>query len=106
MISAAVKAQQYQEQLSRGGAETQDPVKQAEQLRLMLDMMWASNALDIQQTVTRVCQLVRPCLKRVQSCSYRPAALPAHCVAYRACIGGIGPVRGHKISSEGVACRC
>lgn len=103
MISAAVKAQQYQEQLARGGAETQDPVKQAEQLRLMLDMMWASNALDIQQTVTRVCQLVRPRPPPRRAC--RPVALPARCAAHSACtrVSGLCVTRKQAVRAE---CRC
>ena len=60
MVSAAVKVMQHAEQFKdadphNGG----DAGAHAEQLRLMLDAMWASNALDIQQTVAKVCQLVR-----------------------------------------------
>ena len=61
MMSAAMKVMQHQQQLEAMGQnpEEVDVEAQAEQLRLMLDAMWASNALDIQTTVTRVCQQVR-----------------------------------------------
>ena len=59
-MTAAVKVMQHQQQLEESAAEP-DGNAQAEQLRLMLDAMWASNALDIQTTVTRACQLVRRC---------------------------------------------
>lgn len=60
LVSATLKVMQHNEQFKdvdpqNGG----DAGAHAEQLRLMLDAMWASNALDIQQTVSKVCQQVR-----------------------------------------------
>lgn len=49
----------YQKQLEKNMASTESPEAQAEQLRLMLDAMWASNALDIQSTVAKACSQVR-----------------------------------------------
>jgi X-domain of DnaJ-containing len=60
VMSAAVKVMQHQQQAEKAG-EDGNPEAQAEQLRLMLDAMWASNALDIQTTVSRVCHEVRFC---------------------------------------------
>ena len=58
MMSAAVKVMQHQQQFESEDPE-QEGAAQAEQLRLMLDAMWASNALDIQTTVSRACREVR-----------------------------------------------
>eukprot|EP00892_Ulva_mutabilis_P006219 jgi/Ulvmu1/396/UM001_0403.1 len=54
-VSAAMKVMSYQKQLEKDMASTDSPEAQAEQLRLMLDAMWASNALDIQSTVAKAC---------------------------------------------------
>ena len=63
MMSAAMKVMQHQQQLEKHDAVKADATAHAEQLRLMLDAMWASNALDIQTTVTTVCHKVR-CIPR------------------------------------------
>ena len=74
-------------------------------LRLfLLDGMWASNALDIQTTVTRACQLVRRCcrvhaavlafvgldvaVKRTGHADYSHACLPAGAAPHSACVSG------------------
>lgn len=57
-VSAAMKVMSYQKQLEKNMASTESPEAQAEQLRLMLDAMWASNALDIQSTVAKACSQV------------------------------------------------
>lgn len=57
-VSAAMKVMAYQKQLEKDMASTDSPEAQAEQLRLMLDAMWASNALDIQSTVAKACSQV------------------------------------------------
>lgn len=58
-VSAAMKVMSYQNQLEKNMATSETPEAQAEQLRLMLDAMWASNALDIQSTVAKACSQVR-----------------------------------------------
>lgn len=58
MVSAAIKVMQYQQKFENEDPSNADSNAQAETLRLMLDAMWASNALDIQTTVSKVCQTV------------------------------------------------
>jgi hypothetical protein len=59
-VSAAYKLMQHQKQLEKDleAASTSSDVANKEQMRLMLDAMWASNALDIQNTVSKACTLV------------------------------------------------
>jgi hypothetical protein len=79
MMSAAVKVMQHQQQLEKDDPATSDGSAQAEQLRLMLDAMWASNALDIQTTVARACQLVCPLTQAACMTRRQPAFVyPAH----------------------------
>ena len=78
-MSAAYKVMQYQKQLEKDlEAASSSDVANKEQLRLMLDAMWASNALDIQNTVSKACSmvLILP-LFAVSRC-----ALLQACVAY------------------------
>lgn len=74
MMSAAVKVMQHQQQLENEDPANSDGSAQAEQLRLMLDAMWASNALDIQTTVARACQLVTP----LKSAAFLTSAASLH----------------------------
>jgi X-domain of DnaJ-containing len=81
-VSAAVKVINHQSQLEKLELEKsqqegmtsaqqaeREAAHQAESLRLMLDAMWASNAVDIQATVSRACNQVRACLRDpVRSC--------------------------------------
>jgi X-domain of DnaJ-containing len=71
-VSAAIKVMNHQSQLEKleldkkekqeGETDEQqldrEAQAQAESLRLMLDAMWASNAVDIQATVSRACNQV------------------------------------------------
>ena len=59
MVNSAVKVMQHAQQFEKQDPEGSDAGAQAEQLRLMLDAMWAGNALDIQTTVSRACHQVR-----------------------------------------------
>jgi hypothetical protein len=59
MVSAAYKVMQHQQKFEDEDPAAADGNAQAEALRLMLDAMWAANALDIQTIVSKVCQTVR-----------------------------------------------
>lgn len=72
-VSAAMKVMSYQKQLEKDMASTDSPEAQAEQLRLMLDAMWASNALDIQSTVAKACSQV--CTQATDSAALQIAYL-------------------------------
>lgn len=63
-----MKVMQHQ----KAAEKNEDPVEagesQKEQLRLMLDAMWATNALDIQNTVAKACSLVRHKISTANCC--------------------------------------
>lgn len=54
-----MKVMQHQKNVEKNAELANAGESQKEQLKLMLDAMWATNALDIQNTVAKACALVR-----------------------------------------------
>lgn len=58
-LSTAMKVMQHQKAVEKNAELAETGESQKEQLKLMLDAMWATNALDIQNTVAKACSMVR-----------------------------------------------
>ena len=58
-LSTAMKVMQHQKAVEKNAELAEAGESQKEQLKLMLDAMWATNALDIQNTVAKACSMVR-----------------------------------------------
>jgi hypothetical protein len=62
-----MKVMQHQKTVEKNADLANAGESQKEQLKLMLDAMWATNALDIQNTVAKACAMV--CHEHIANCS-------------------------------------